>query len=1531
MTNIDERVVALKFDNAQFEKGVKETQNTLKGLGDTLDMGGLSKNMSGLGGLLDKMGLGGIASGIDTISSKFNVLGAVGFSVIQNLTNTALNFGKKIAGAVLDPIVEGGKKRALNIEQAKFQFKGLGMDVEASMAAANEAVLGTAFGLDEAAVVAAQFGASGMQAGDEMTSALRGISGVAAMAGSSYSDVGRIFTKVAGQGRLMGDDLLSLGARGVNAAATLADAMGISEQEVREMVTKGEISFQEFADAMSDAFGEHATKANETFSGSLSNLNSALARIGADFATAHFENLRRIINAATPVVDAFKAALEPVIDLFIESSGLKVDGIVGWLEGLDLSGFAGMMVPVSEGLGNIVDFLSTITTSFIGAFSEVFPAPTADTLLSIGEAFKAITENFKMGEESASNLKSTFAGFFAILGIGWEILKGLLGAVISVFTSIGLGSGSVLTLTGSIGDFLVSLHAAIRDGNVFGKIFGTIGKVIGKVIEVIFSAVDGVVALGKTIGSFFSGGLDFSFLNGFVDGLKARFEPLAGVIDWVKEQISKLWGILFPKKPPAGSGGGGGGGGTNPVQTFIDQIKGIHEQLEPFLEDIGRILTSAFQNFDFSTIFDGINTGIFAGIGIMLMRFFKGSSGDSSIDFSLDFGLKDLATTVSGSIDQLTESLKVMQGAVKAATLLQIAIALGILAAALFTISLIDSEKLTTSLIAIGIMLAQLLSSMELMTKITSGKDLGEIITLTAALILLGIALNIMASAVKKLAELDWNGLAKGLVGVLVLLGAMVGVGKLMQGQTKSIIGVGLGLVLVAIGIRILVGAVTNLAGLSWEELAKGLLGVIVLMGLIGGLSKVIKPKDTVGAALGMVIVGGALILLGMALKKFSDIPWDQMQTGMVGLAAVLGLVVGAIHLMPKNTPILALSLVGIGQALNEFAKSMQTFGGMSWEEIAKASTMFAASMGILVAALNLMPGGIAGAAALVIASAALWILAPVLVMLGEMSWNEIAKASVMLLAALALIAAGMYVMSGAIVGAATMLVAVAALWVLVPLLVALGEMSWNEIAKASVMLFAALALIAAGMYVMTGAIVGAAALVVVALALQVLAPVLLLLSTLSWAGLLVGLAALAGVFLVLGVAGLLLAPVVPFIMLLAGAIILMGVGAMAAGAGMFLFATGFAALGIAAATAGPALVQLFKDMLALIPYAMEQIGLGIIALANTIREGAPAIAQAMVAVLMAIIAAIMQVAPQIVGTLIQLVGMMVSALLNNVPKLVQSGLELLLGILRGIRDNIQQIVEVAGEIIVNFINGISNQLPDIVESGYNLIITFVESLADTISNNQQRMDEAGQKLAKAIVDGMISGLGNGVKAITDKAKEVAGGALDGAMKALGINSPSKEFMKIGRGSAEGMVIGLAQYAGRVEKASANVGKDAMSSLKNSLSGMSDMVNSEMDTNPTIRPVLDLSDVRKNAGGINSMFSDPSLNLDGTRGRANYIAQARSRSENSDISENSSAQTAPVTPIQFIQHNNSPRALSEVEIYRNTNNQLSAARGVLKP
>ena len=190
----------------------------------------------------------------------------------------------------------GGWVRALNLEQARFQFEGLEMDVEKAMQSATDAVADTAYSLDAAAKVAGMLGTSGMQAGEEMTKALTAVSGVAAQTMSSYEDIGNIFTDISSAGRLTGDAMTRLSYRGLNTASILGKAFGKTEAEVKQMASKGQISFKQFYKAMYDAFGEHAYKANETYSGSLSNVHAALSKIGADFNQYKIKDMVTLFN-----------------------------------------------------------------------------------------------------------------------------------------------------------------------------------------------------------------------------------------------------------------------------------------------------------------------------------------------------------------------------------------------------------------------------------------------------------------------------------------------------------------------------------------------------------------------------------------------------------------------------------------------------------------------------------------------------------------------------------------------------------------------------------------------------------------------------------------------------------------------------------------------------------------------------------------------------------------------------------------------------------------------------------------------------------------------------------------------------------------------------------------------------------------------------------------------------------------------------------------------------------------------------------
>lgn len=283
MSNIDERVVKMEFDNKAFEKNAGETMSTLDKLKDLLKFDNVNKSFDKLTKAANKVDVSNVSDGIETVNAKLSTMQVVGYTAISNLTNSLVNFGKNAVGKTFGQVVQGGINRAFNIEQAKFTIEGLGKDFVQLKEDINYAVSGTAYGFDEAAKAASMMAASGIEAGDQMKASLRGISGMAAMTGDSYSNIADIFGNIAGKGKLTLQEVNRFATRGINVAAKLAEQFETTEEVVREMVSKGEIDFQTFAKAMDDAFGEHATEANKTFTGVMMNIKATLSRIGEAF------------------------------------------------------------------------------------------------------------------------------------------------------------------------------------------------------------------------------------------------------------------------------------------------------------------------------------------------------------------------------------------------------------------------------------------------------------------------------------------------------------------------------------------------------------------------------------------------------------------------------------------------------------------------------------------------------------------------------------------------------------------------------------------------------------------------------------------------------------------------------------------------------------------------------------------------------------------------------------------------------------------------------------------------------------------------------------------------------------------------------------------------------------------------------------------------------------------------------------------------------------------------------------------------
>lgn len=312
-TTVDNRVVNMQFNNAQFEAGVKQTIKSLDELKKSLDLNTSATGLSTLQRSFDSFSLKNMEQNIESLAQRFSTLGIVGMTVIQNLTNEVTNFVKNKLSAAYNQILTGGWNRASTIAQARFTMQGLFANevdgaekVEQAMKAAGDAVTDTAYTMSSAAGVASQLAASNITEYEDLKKTLTAIAGVASQTGDSYDNIGHIFTTVAGNGRLMGMQLTQLSMHGLNAAAILAKSMGTTEEAVREAVSKGEISFQQFSDAMYDAFGTHAKDANKTFSGTMDNIKAQLSKIGEIFSTGIIEN-ENVINFLNDVMNALKS------------------------------------------------------------------------------------------------------------------------------------------------------------------------------------------------------------------------------------------------------------------------------------------------------------------------------------------------------------------------------------------------------------------------------------------------------------------------------------------------------------------------------------------------------------------------------------------------------------------------------------------------------------------------------------------------------------------------------------------------------------------------------------------------------------------------------------------------------------------------------------------------------------------------------------------------------------------------------------------------------------------------------------------------------------------------------------------------------------------------------------------------------------------------------------------------------------------------------------------------------------------------
>lgn len=1273
-TTVDERVVEMRFDNKQFEQNIQTSLSSLDKLKKSLNLEGAAKGLETVNDAANKCSgnMSPLSNAVETVRVRFSALEVMAITALQNITNSALAAGKNLVSAfTIDPIKSGFEEYETQINAvqtilANTSSKGTTIDqVNNALDELNHYADMTIYNFTEMTRNIGTFTAAGVDL-DTSVAAIKGIANLAAVSGSNSQQASTAMYQLsqalaagtvklqdwnsvvnAGMGGQVFQDALKETAK-VHGIAI--DEMIKDEGSFRETLSKGWLTSDILTETLAKFTGDLNEDQLRTMGYTDDQIKSIMemGKTANDAATKVktftqlFDTLKEAAQSGWTqsweiIVGDFEEAKElltEVSDTFSAVINASADARNKMLQDWKDLGGRTMMI---EAVKNVFEGLVSVAKPVREAFNEIFPPMTGKQLAEITERIRDLTAKFKMGEESSKNLKNTFKGVFAVLDIVGQAFKAVAGGVgelIGLFLPAGNG---VLSLTGSFGEYLVKLDETVKKTDVFGKAVSTVVDIVKTAITFVKTAGEKVKEFGKTAGEKFDFP-GFELFHSFLERVHDRMAQIgdgagkmkSGVIVAFEMMGEALEKCKFLKVMEA-------------LWTAVKVIAGgIADAVGTMMGTLAEKLGDA----DFSGVLDVLNSIAVGGIALSISKFLK------SVTEPLE-GLNGVLEGVTGILDGVRGCFEAYQTNLKAGTLLKIGAAIALLAGSIVAISLIDSDKLSASLGAITVLFANLLGAMAIFNKISS--DTGKVAKACTAMIAMSVAVSILAGALKKVSDLDWGELARGLVGIAGLTTIVVASSKAMESGQKQVMKGATSLIIFGAAIKILASACKDLSKLQWDELGRGLTGVGVLFAEIAVFLRVAKFNGKMlSTATGIVILAAAMKVLASACKDFGQMEWSEIGKGLAGIGGLLAelaiftnLAGNAKHVMSTGV-----ALIAIGAAMKIFASAVKDFGQLQWDEIGRGLTAMGGALAEVAIAVNLMPKNMIGiGTGLVIVGAALEIIANCMSKFGGMQWEEIGRGLTVIGGALAELAISLNFMKGTLGGSAALLVASGALAVLAPVLSILGALSWEAIAK--------------------------------------------------------GLISIAGAFTIIGVAGAVLTPLVPTILALSGAFALIGVGVLTIGAGLLAAGTGLSSLAIgftALATAGAAgataivaaLTVIVTGIAGLIPAVLTKVGEGIIAICKVIAAGAPAIGEAVKAVILTLIDVFVSCVPQLADGALQLVVGVLAALATHTPQIVDLAFKFLIGILEGIASNLPSLIKAGIDVLMAFFTGVVDALSGI-------------------------------------------------------------------------------------------------------------------------------------------------------------------------------------------------------------------------------------------
>ena len=1219
--------------------------------------------------------------------------------------------------------------------------------------------------------------------------------------------------------------------------------------------------------------------------------------------------------------------------------------------------------------------------------------PTEETLNKLQRTFRGLFSVLSLVRKAFSAIISPVGDFLgSILGLGGGLLD-TTAAIGDWITAIdkGASSGEIFaSMSSAISSGLEVVLSAIRSvingmdgfGGIVSSVFGGVLDVLGQVVGFIKDNI----SIGDLFAGLAGGGIFVAFkkLGSLFDKVKEIFESFGessgsikesftGVLDSVHESLSNFsQGIQVASLV----------GIATAVTLLSSSLKKISE-IEPAaiaysLVTIKLLLMSLNSGFKGLTKtlsqFNSKGT-IKASVAMIAMAGAINLLADAMVTLS-DLSLGEVAKGligVAGGMAAMVAAMKVLNGAkVNLSTsvaMLALAQACKMLSEALVGFADLSWDEIVRGLTGMGGALAEVTVVMSVLSKLGGFKSvlgsLGILITVQS--------LAQLAEALKSFGGMRWDEIGRGLSGMggaLAEVGLVTGVlGKLAG--FSSIFASGAILIVVQ-GLSELADALKSFGGMAWDEIGRGLTGMggaLAEVGVVTGALGKIAGFSSIFASGAIFIVIQGLGELANAFKSFGDMAWDEIGRGLVGMGGALaevGVISGALGKLAGFSGLLGSgSLLIAIQGLGKLADALVKFGGMQWDEIGRGLVGMGGALvelGVISTLLGKLGGfgALVGSGSLLLGVQGLGKLADAFAKFGSMDWDEIGRGLAAMGGALAEVALGGLLSTfsgfgaGAIAEMAEPLGQLAESvkkWIGVTVPEGLGDQlaslaggvkafnfsGWgaDSIATISTPLGAMadsvkkwsdvsipenlntqLTSLATGVSAFNFSGWGADAIAALAAPLGTLSD-----SVKKWSSVsipddlgttLSGLASGVESFSFAFLGGWSISSLIEPLSSLADVMVKWNdvkipegidsdLQSLADGVGAFNFSF----------FGGWSIGSVVEPLSELADAVSKWNGIDITGIGTGLSELATGLSAIGEVGVSGLISSLEGAATSAVNSINNIINGIQSAITSNAPRIETAFRTVIDGSIQMIHSKSPEFKMASELLMTQFTLGVQSKTSEV----QNAFTATLSSVNQTIRSNYQLFYNAGGYL----VDGFCAGMQGNMYKVTAKAREMANSAYNAAMAALDAHSPSRLFEKVGTYVPDGFAIGIVKRQKVVSESATAMSEAAINSTKKVLAKIGDYVDDKMNTKPVIRPVLDLSDVQSKMGALNSVFARRQVSaISATVGSNDNVHPLQPEASSSGVK------------YQFVQNNYSPKALSRVEIYRQTKNQFSAFERVVK-